>query len=108
MSLLQEALDACATLTRRVEHLEHDKLAQDLKIIKLKTRVKKPERANKRRIIDELDKDEGDVLINEKEETEEVRDKTGDAQVEGRQAEIYQIYIGSNAKYSKTSSGRAE
>nr|GFB53994.1 hypothetical protein [Tanacetum cinerariifolium] len=28
MSLLQEALDACATLTKRVEHLEHDKVAQ--------------------------------------------------------------------------------
>nr|GEY65855.1 hypothetical protein [Tanacetum cinerariifolium] len=47
MSLLQEALDACVTLTRRVEHLEHDKVAQDLEILKLKTRVKKLERANK-------------------------------------------------------------
>nr|GEV33985.1 hypothetical protein [Tanacetum cinerariifolium] len=47
MSLLQKALDACAALTRRVEHLEHDKVAQDLKITKLKTRVKKLERANK-------------------------------------------------------------
>nr|GEY47234.1 hypothetical protein [Tanacetum cinerariifolium] len=47
MSLLQEALDACAALTRRVEHLEHDKVAQDLEIINLKTRVKKLERANK-------------------------------------------------------------
>nr|GEU62004.1 hypothetical protein [Tanacetum cinerariifolium] len=46
-SLLQEALDACAALTRRVEHLEHDKVAQDLEITKLKTRVKKLERANK-------------------------------------------------------------
>nr|GEU89743.1 hypothetical protein [Tanacetum cinerariifolium] len=27
MSLLQEALDTCAALTRRVEHLEHDKVA---------------------------------------------------------------------------------
>nr|GFA44584.1 hypothetical protein [Tanacetum cinerariifolium] len=47
MSVLQEALDACAALTRRVEHLEHDKVAQDLEITKLKTRVKKLERANK-------------------------------------------------------------
>nr|GEU50297.1 hypothetical protein [Tanacetum cinerariifolium] len=88
MSLLQEALDACAALARRVEHLEHDKVAQNLEIIKLKTRVKKLERANKDvsnqgRIIDKLDKDEGAVLMNEKEETEEVRDNTGDAQVEG-------------------------
>nr|GEX98207.1 reverse transcriptase domain-containing protein [Tanacetum cinerariifolium] len=79
-------------------------VAQDLEIIKLKTRVKKLERTNKvktlklrrlrkvgttqrvdtsddtliedvsnqGRIIDELDKDEGVVLMNEKEETEEV------------------------------------
>nr|GEY56279.1 putative ribonuclease H-like domain-containing protein [Tanacetum cinerariifolium] len=47
MSLLQEALDACAALTRRVEHLEQDKVAQDIEIIKLKTRVKKLEKANK-------------------------------------------------------------
>nr|GEW32687.1 hypothetical protein [Tanacetum cinerariifolium] len=47
MSLLQEALDACAALTRRVEHLKQDKVAQDLEIIKLKTRVKKLERSNK-------------------------------------------------------------
>nr|GFA90943.1 hypothetical protein [Tanacetum cinerariifolium] len=47
MSLLQEALDACAALARRVEHLEQDKVAQDLEIIKLNTRVKKLEKANK-------------------------------------------------------------
>nr|GEU98816.1 hypothetical protein [Tanacetum cinerariifolium] len=47
MNLLQEALDACAALTRRVEHLERDKVAQDLEITKLKIRVKKMERANK-------------------------------------------------------------
>nr|GEZ36843.1 hypothetical protein [Tanacetum cinerariifolium] len=47
MNLLQEALDACSALTRRVEHLEQDKVAQDLEIIKLKTRVKKLERSNK-------------------------------------------------------------
>nr|GEU32505.1 uncharacterized mitochondrial protein AtMg00810-like [Tanacetum cinerariifolium] len=46
MSLLQEALDACAALTRRDKHLKHDKVAQDLEITKLKTRVKKLERAD--------------------------------------------------------------
>nr|GFA58664.1 hypothetical protein [Tanacetum cinerariifolium] len=123
MSLLQEALDTCASLTRRVEHLEHDKVAQNLEIAKLKTRVKKLERANKvktlklrrlrkvgtsqriessddtvmedmsnqGRMIEELDKDEGAVLMNENKETEEVKDITGDAHVEGRQAKIYQI-----------------
>nr|GEV36248.1 hypothetical protein [Tanacetum cinerariifolium] len=125
-----EALDTYAALTRRVEHLEHDKVAQNLEITKLKTMVKKLERANKvktlklmrwrkvgtsqrvntsddtvmedvsnqGRIIDELDKDEGAVLMNEKKETEEVRDITGDAQVEGKQAKIYQINMDHAAK----------
>nr|GEV19498.1 hypothetical protein [Tanacetum cinerariifolium] len=127
-----EALDGCAALTRRVEHLEHDKVAQDIEIIKLKTRVKKLERANKvkalklrrlrkvgtsqrvntsddtimeyvsnqGRMIDELDRDEGAVLMSEKEENkaEEVKDITGDAQVEGRHADIYQVDIDHAAK----------
>nr|GEW51255.1 retrovirus-related Pol polyprotein from transposon TNT 1-94 [Tanacetum cinerariifolium] len=51
MSLLQEALDACAALTRRVEHLKHDKLAQALEITKLKRRVKKLEKENRVRVL---------------------------------------------------------
>nr|GEW64576.1 hypothetical protein [Tanacetum cinerariifolium] len=51
MSLLQEALDACATLTRRVEHLEYDKVAQTLEITKLKRRVKKLEKGNRVRVL---------------------------------------------------------
>nr|GEW53805.1 hypothetical protein [Tanacetum cinerariifolium] len=54
--------------------------------------------SNQGRMIDELDKDEGVVLMNEKEETKEVKDITGDAQVEGRQAEIYQIDMDHAAK----------
>nr|GEX06006.1 hypothetical protein [Tanacetum cinerariifolium] len=54
--------------------------------------------SNQGRMIDELDKDEGVVLINEKEETEEVKDITGDAQVEGRQADIYRIDMDYAAK----------
>nr|GEY94920.1 putative ribonuclease H-like domain-containing protein [Tanacetum cinerariifolium] len=70
------------------------------KITKLKTRVKKLERANKGRIIDELDKDEAAVLMHEKEEkeTKEIKDITGDVQVEGRQADIYQINMDHAAK----------
>nr|GFB80112.1 hypothetical protein [Tanacetum cinerariifolium] len=33
-STSQDTLDACAALTRWVEHLEHDKVAQDLEITK--------------------------------------------------------------------------
>nr|GFC54284.1 hypothetical protein [Tanacetum cinerariifolium] len=49
-----EALDACATLDRHVEHLKHDKMAQALEITKLKRRVKQLERGNKGRIKDVL------------------------------------------------------
>nr|GEY77841.1 hypothetical protein [Tanacetum cinerariifolium] len=48
MSLLQKALDA---LTRRVENLEYDKVAQALEITKLKRRVKKLEKGNKARVL---------------------------------------------------------
>nr|GEX18413.1 hypothetical protein [Tanacetum cinerariifolium] len=47
----EEALDACAALTRRVEHLEYDKVAQGLEILKLKKRVKKLEKGNKVKVI---------------------------------------------------------
>nr|GFC87541.1 hypothetical protein [Tanacetum cinerariifolium] len=46
-----EALDAYAALTRRVEHLEHGKVAQALEITKLKKRVKKLEKANKVKVL---------------------------------------------------------
>nr|GEU70123.1 hypothetical protein [Tanacetum cinerariifolium] len=51
MSLLQEALDACAAFTRRVEHFEYDKVAQALEITKLKRRVKKLKNINKVRVL---------------------------------------------------------
>nr|GEU50528.1 putative ribonuclease H-like domain-containing protein [Tanacetum cinerariifolium] len=47
MNLLQDVMDTCITLTRRVEHLELDKIAQALEITKLKRRVKKLKRRNK-------------------------------------------------------------
>nr|GEW85848.1 hypothetical protein [Tanacetum cinerariifolium] len=51
MNLLQEVLDTCTDLTRRVEHLQFDKVAQALEITKLKRRVKKLERRNKVRVL---------------------------------------------------------
>nr|GEZ34882.1 hypothetical protein [Tanacetum cinerariifolium] len=49
--ITSEVLDACAALTRRVEHLEYDKVAEALEIIKLKRRVKKLEKENKARVL---------------------------------------------------------
>nr|GEV53533.1 hypothetical protein [Tanacetum cinerariifolium] len=88
MSLLQEALDACAALTRRVEHLEYDKVAQALEITKLKRRG---------RMIAEMDKDDAVVLMDDKEEDKKVKEAkvVESTQVQERkaesQAEIYKI-----------------
>nr|GEZ72983.1 hypothetical protein [Tanacetum cinerariifolium] len=125
MSLLQEALDACAPLARRVEHLECDKAAQALEISNLKRRVKKLEKGNRVKVlklqrlkkvgtsqridtsddtmiedasnqgmmIDDLDRDEDVALMDDKEEEKKAEEAkvSGDNQVQGRQAEIYQI-----------------
>nr|GEW17289.1 hypothetical protein [Tanacetum cinerariifolium] len=50
-STSQEALDDCAALTRRVEHLKYDKVAQALEITKLKRRVKKLEKGNRVKVV---------------------------------------------------------
>nr|GEY69107.1 hypothetical protein [Tanacetum cinerariifolium] len=51
MDLLQNLMDTYTTLTRRVEHLEQDKIAQALEITKLKQRVKKLEKRNKLKVL---------------------------------------------------------
>nr|GEY46552.1 putative reverse transcriptase domain-containing protein [Tanacetum cinerariifolium] len=50
LHLLHTLLETCTTLTRKVEALEQDKVAQALEIIKLKQRVKKLERKNKLKV----------------------------------------------------------
>nr|GFA11939.1 hypothetical protein [Tanacetum cinerariifolium] len=89
ISLLQEALDACAALTRRVEHQEDDKRIDSLDDTLME------DMSNQGRVINESNKDKGAELMNEKEEkeTEEVRVNPEDAQVEGRHADIYHIDI---------------
>nr|GEZ32515.1 hypothetical protein [Tanacetum cinerariifolium] len=44
---IQQVLDVCSDLNRRVENLEHDNAAQKMEIIKLQARVKRLEKANK-------------------------------------------------------------
>nr|GEW09483.1 reverse transcriptase [Tanacetum cinerariifolium] len=94
MSLLQEALDAYAAITRRVEHLEYDKVAQALEIKKLKRRVKKLEKGDMVKVlklrtkIDEIDKDDVVALIDDKEEDKkEEKAKAVKDDQEGRDAE---------------------
>nr|GEV50243.1 hypothetical protein [Tanacetum cinerariifolium] len=47
LDLLHTLLETCTTLTRKVEALEQDKVAQALEILQIKQRVKKLERKNK-------------------------------------------------------------
>nr|GEU53277.1 hypothetical protein [Tanacetum cinerariifolium] len=98
-STSQEALDACVALTRRVEHLEYDEV--DLEITKLKTRVKKLERANKERMIAaDLDRDKGIALMDDEGAEKKAEDAqvADDEQVKRRQAEIYQTDMDYAAK----------
>nr|GEV52211.1 hypothetical protein [Tanacetum cinerariifolium] len=74
MNLLQEVMDTCTTLTRRVEHLEFDEVAHALEITKLKKRVKKLERRNKGRMIAEVDADADVVLEDDKEVADEAKE----------------------------------
>nr|GEV80689.1 xylulose kinase-1 [Tanacetum cinerariifolium] len=123
-SLLQEALDACAVLTRRAEHLVYDKVAQALEIMKLKRRVKKLEKGNKARVlkirrlqkvrtsqrvdtsddtvmddesnqgrmIDEMDKDDAIVLMDEKDEEKKVKEaKVDESAQEDEPAKVQEV-----------------
>nr|GEW62801.1 hypothetical protein [Tanacetum cinerariifolium] len=102
-------------LTPPTQQPQDDKVAQDLEIIKLKTRVKKLEKTNKaetlklRRLrkvgtsqrVDTFDdtliedvSNKGRVIDKDEDavkETEKVREYTADTQVKGRQADIYHI-----------------
>nr|GFB69075.1 hypothetical protein [Tanacetum cinerariifolium] len=92
MSLLQEALNACAALTRRIEHLELKRVGTSQRIDTSKDTVM-DDASNQGRIIDEIDKDNVVDLMDDKEEdkNEEEAKVVEDDQVQGRQAEIYKI-----------------
>nr|GEV68551.1 hypothetical protein [Tanacetum cinerariifolium] len=70
MTFLNTLMETCAILTQKVPHLEHDKVAQVLEIVKLKQRVKKLEKKRRskrmhpnRGKIAELDADEDVTLV---------------------------------------------
>nr|GEU70798.1 ribonuclease H-like domain-containing protein [Tanacetum cinerariifolium] len=116
---IQQILDVCSALTRRVKNLENDKAAQNLEIIKLKAKVKRFEKVNKvkslklkrlrkvgaskriessddmedvfnqGRMIDDLDKDEGIELIKDA-DIAETKGRHAAEQAE-KQAEIYHL-----------------
>nr|GFB70895.1 hypothetical protein [Tanacetum cinerariifolium] len=127
---IQQVLDVCSALTRRIENLEHDKAAQKLEIIRLKARVKRLERANKvksskvrrlrkvgaskqiesfvdiedifnqGRMIDDLDKDEGIELVKDADIAE--TEERHAAEQAKKQAEIYHLDLDNPSKVLTT------
>nr|GEW60161.1 hypothetical protein [Tanacetum cinerariifolium] len=103
MDILNNLLETCTALTRRVENLEQDKIAQVLEIIRLKKRVRKLEKKKKLKvsglkrlekgIIADLDAVK-DVTLEEV-EVEKNAEVEKDAYVQGRleesQAKVYHI-----------------
>nr|GEU64567.1 hypothetical protein [Tanacetum cinerariifolium] len=103
MDLLQNLMDTCTTITRKVKHLEQDKVAQALEITKLKQRVKKLKRRNKAYKLKRFKKvgiaqridTSDDTVMDDDVAVEKSVHVDESAQVQGRQAEsqaqIYQI-----------------
>nr|GEZ76540.1 hypothetical protein [Tanacetum cinerariifolium] len=98
MSLLQEVMDTCDALTRRVKHLDFDKRVETFDDAVM------DDESNQGRMIAKMDQDDAVILKDDKEEDREVADevKVADdakvdesAQVQGRtaesQVEIYKI-----------------
>nr|GEZ45274.1 hypothetical protein [Tanacetum cinerariifolium] len=90
MDLLNTLLETCTTLTRKVENLEQDKIAQALEITKLKQRVRRLEKKRKRMHlnrgkIDEIDADEDFNL------EKVVAEVTKDAEDEAEPAELIEV-----------------
>nr|GEZ78400.1 hypothetical protein [Tanacetum cinerariifolium] len=82
--LFQQVLDTCSVLVRRIEDLEHDKVAQQLEIVKLKARG---------RISVDIDQDEGIELVVDQEKDAEIEGRQAD-----KQAEIYNIDLDHSSK----------
>nr|GEV58057.1 uncharacterized mitochondrial protein AtMg00810-like [Tanacetum cinerariifolium] len=81
MNLLQDLMDTCTALTRRVEHLELDNISQALEITKLKRRVKKLEKRNKVKeakgvVVDAKDGQDDDVQDNA-----DIQERTADTTI---------------------------
>nr|GEZ60082.1 hypothetical protein [Tanacetum cinerariifolium] len=85
----QQVLDTCSALLHRVEHLEHDNVAQRLDIVKLKARVKKLEKTDKERMIN---KDEGIELVKD----DEIAESEG--RQANKQAKNYNIDLDHSSK----------
>nr|GEV27394.1 hypothetical protein [Tanacetum cinerariifolium] len=106
MDLLNNLLETCTALTRRVENLEQDKIAQALEILKLKKKVKKLEkkklkasglkRLKKARTAQRIESStDEDVILEEVDAEKDANVVKKDADVQERlgesQAKVYHI-----------------
>nr|GEY04030.1 hypothetical protein [Tanacetum cinerariifolium] len=123
---IQQILDVCSALTRRVKNLKNDKAAPKLEIIKLKAKVKRLEKANmvkssklrrlrkvrasrriessddiedvfnQGRMIDDMDKDKGIELVKDADIAE--TEGRHAAEQAKKQAEIYNLDMDHSSK----------
>nr|GEX48827.1 hypothetical protein [Tanacetum cinerariifolium] len=84
MTFLNTLLETCATLTKQIANLEQDKIAQAIKITKLKQRVRRRMHPNRGRIA-ELDTDEDVTLVDAEE------DMNADDTDEAEPAEVEEV-----------------
>nr|GEW31822.1 hypothetical protein [Tanacetum cinerariifolium] len=94
---IQQILDVCSALTRRVKNLKNDNAAQKLEIIKLQTRVKRLERANqvKSSKLRRLRKVGASRRI---ESSDDIEDGRHAAEQAKKQADIYHIDLDHSSK----------
>nr|GFC11316.1 hypothetical protein [Tanacetum cinerariifolium] len=99
MDLLTNLLETCTALTRRVENLEQDKIAQALKITKLKQRVRRLDKKRKLRVsglkrLKKVGTAQKDITLEEVDAAKDAK-VAKDADVQGRleesQAQVYHI-----------------
>nr|GEX18319.1 integrase, catalytic region, zinc finger, CCHC-type, peptidase aspartic, catalytic [Tanacetum cinerariifolium] len=95
MDLLNNLLETCTALTRRVKNLKQDKIAQSLEIIKLKKRVRKLEKKRKLKV-SRLKRLRKDVTLEEV-DVEKNAEVEKNADVQGRlkesQDKVYHIDV---------------
>nr|GEW01249.1 retrovirus-related Pol polyprotein from transposon TNT 1-94 [Tanacetum cinerariifolium] len=100
LDLLHTLLETCITLTRRIEQLEQDKIAQALEITKLKQRVRKLEKKNKEdaskpgEIIANIDADEDFTLKDVASVTKEIKvEKTAEIKTDANDDELETVEL---------------
>nr|GEY15415.1 hypothetical protein [Tanacetum cinerariifolium] len=90
MVILNTLLETCTTLTRKVEALEQDKIAQALEITKLKQRVRRLKKKNKLKV-SRLRRLKKDVILEEVDTEVAKKDAAVQGRQEESQAQVYHI-----------------